>query len=93
MDESETTHSMSYAEREALKQFADRGECLADTLLMITHWMRQTQDVSFTGYASNWSEANRLTRKIEEMRNAWPLHGPRFIANGSSEWGSAVQDT
>ena len=93
MDEIEITHSMTYAEREGLKVFAVQGECLADTLIMITHWMRQTLDVSFAGYASNWIEANRRLRPIEGMRKAWPFEGARFIADGSSEWGSAIQNT
>jgi|CXWL01.1.fsa_nt_gi hypothetical protein len=89
MDESESFHAMTYAEREELKHFALRGECLADTLLMITHWMRQTQDITFTGYASNWAAANR-DRGIEAMRRQWPLAGQQLIADRSSEWGSSL---
>lgn len=80
---------MTYDEREGLKRFAQNGKCLADTLVMIAHWMRQVQDVTFTGYASNWSEANR-DRNIGAMRAQWPLTGPRFIADNTSEWGSAL---
>lgn len=93
MDEIEFTHSMTYAEREALKRFADQGECLAEALIMIAHWMRQPQDVSFTGYAENWIEANRRLRSIDAMRKVWPFQGLRFIKDGSSEWGSAIPET
>jgi hypothetical protein len=80
---------MTYVERESLKTFASRGECVADVLIMIAHWMREPHDVTFTGYASNWAEANR-GRGVEPIRKQWPLSGPRSIADGSSEWGSAV---
>ena len=89
MDEADAFHSMTYAERENLKRFAERGECLADALVMIAHWMRQSQDVTFTGYASNWAEANRA-RDIEAIRAQWPLTGSRFIADDRSDWGSTV---
>ena len=91
MDETEQFRSMKYEERETLKSFAQRRECLADTLVMIAHWMRQTQDVTFAGYAANWAEANR-SRNIEPMRKQWPLSGPRFIADNTSEWGSALPE-
>lgn len=85
-------HSMTYEEREALKSFARAGECLTDTLIMIAHWMRQTQDVTFSGYAANWAEANR-SMNIEAMRKQWPLTGPRFIADNLSDWGSALPES
>lgn len=90
MDEIDSFHSMTYAERESLKDFARRGECLDEALIMIAHWMRESQDVSFTGYASNWAEARR-TESNEPMRKQWPLRGARFIADGSTEWGSAIR--
>jgi hypothetical protein len=89
MDEIEQYHSMTYAEREALKSFAQRGECLSEVIVAIAHWMREAQDVTLTGYISNWAEANQ-SQKTAPMRKQWPLSGPRMIADGSSEWGSAV---
>ena len=80
---------MTYEERESLKAFAARGECLAATLLMISHWMRQPHEVTFAGYAANWSEAHK-SLSLDPMRKQWPLAGARFIAENSSEWGSAL---
>jgi len=82
-------HSMTYTEREALKTFAKRGECLSEVLVAIAHWMREPQDVTFTGYISNWAEANQR-EEGDPIMMQWPLNGPRLIAKGSSEWGSAV---
>lgn len=54
---------MTYIEREELKSFATscglRGDIqsLTRTLIMIAHWMRQGKPVSFTEYASQWTEA------------------------------------
>lgn len=90
MDEIGHPHSMTYIERENLKTFASNGKCLAETMIMIAHWMRQTQDVTFSGYAANWVEANMKGRSIEPMQTNWPLTSQRFIADGSSEWGSAI---
>lgn len=89
MDEEEYFHTMTYAEREGLKAFAARGECLAETLLMIAHWMPHSQDVTFSGYASNWAEANR-NQNVGAMRKQWQFTGPRFIADDSSDWGGAL---
>ena len=89
MDEIEHHQSMTYEERESLKAFAAKGECLGDALIMIAHWMRQSQEVTFTGFAANWCEASRA-RLIEPMRKQWPLAGARFIADNSSEWGSSL---
>ena len=91
MDELEHFHCMTYQERESLKSFAAKEECLSETLLMVAQWMRQPQDVSFSGYAANWAEANR-SRSIEPMLKQWPLIGARFIADNTSEWGSAVTE-
>ena len=90
MDEAEAPHSMTYAEREKLKQFARQGKCLEQTLIMISHWMRCAPDVTFSGYASNWA-ASQAGEAVSAMREQWPLIGPRMIADGSSEWGSAIK--
>ena len=91
MDEIEYPQSMTYKERESLKVFAGKGQCLAEALTMIAHWMRQSQEVTFTGFAANWCEANRL-RLIDPMREHWPHTGTRFIADNTSEWGSALPE-
>ena len=50
----------TYIEREALKSFATSCGLCGDihrftrTLIMIAHWMRQGQSVSFTEYAGRW---------------------------------------
>lgn len=80
-------HVMTYDEREALKQFARRGQNLEQTLIMLAHWMRCDIDVSFSGYAANWAAAN--TREdVSAMREQWPLTTPRMIADDSTSWGS-----
>lgn len=89
MDEVESSHSMSYVEREDLKTFAASGRELKQVLIMISHWMRVTQDVTFSGFAANWAVANQ-SLGTEAIQEKWPLRGARFIADGSSEWGSAV---
>lgn len=91
--DSAPNHSMTYAEREKLKRFAARGECLHAMLLAIAHWMREDMDVSFSGYVANWAEANKsIGPEISAILEHWPLVGDRFIANGSSRWGSAIPD-
>ncbi len=56
---------MTRTEREELKSFATQCgnagdiQSLERTLIMIAHWMRQGQRVSFTEYASQWTEAQR----------------------------------
>ena len=84
-----TEHSfqMTYDERETLKRFADAGECLADALTMIAHWMRQSAAVSLSEYAAHWAAAEQR-RDVEAMRQFWPLSTPRMIADNCSEWGS-----
>jgi hypothetical protein len=82
---------MTYEEREQLKEFARRGENLEQTLFMIAHWMRCTQDVSFSGFAANWATANR-SEAVSAILRQWPLVGDRFIADNSSEWGSAKKE-
>jgi hypothetical protein len=82
-----TLFAMSHAEREELKSFASRGECLKAMLTAIVHWMRQTPYVSFSDYVSNWAEANRNQPfDVEALRKQWPHSGPRFIATGFSDW-------
>ena len=90
MDELEVAHSMSFAEREKLKQFARGGRNLEQALIMISHWMRTDVDVTFSGYAANWAAAN--TREdVSAIREHWPLQGPRMIADNLTAWGSAVK--
>lgn len=78
---------MTYAEREALKQFADQGECLHEALLMIAHWARQRVPIPFTEYAAQWAAAESR-KDVEPMRAQWPLSAPRMIADNCSDWGS-----
>ena len=58
---------MTRTEREELKSFATQCgnagdiQSLERTLIMIAHWMRQGQRVSFTEYASQWHSANGAT--------------------------------
>lgn len=91
MEKIECPQSMTYEERESLKEFAGKGQCLAEALTMIAHWMRQSQGVTFTDFAANWCEANRF-RLIDPMREHWPHTGDRFIADNTSEWGSALPE-
>lgn len=84
MSESNPHHSMSYQEREELKAFAYRGEDLAKALIMIAHWMRQAQNVTFTKYAANWAAAN--PEGTSAIREQWPLTEKRFIADNESDW-------
>ena len=90
MDELELAHSMTFAEREQLKQFARSGRNLEQALVMICHWMRCAADVTFSGYAANWAVA-KTTEEVGAIRDQWPLQGPRMIADNSTEWGSAVK--
>ena len=93
IEEEAPSHSMTYAEREKLKSFAAAGNSLPAMLLAIAHWMREGMDVSFSGYIANWAEANRdQVWEVEAIREQWPLSGPRFIADNSSTWGSAIPD-
>lgn len=89
IDDSGPPHSMTYAEREMLKTFATEGKELAPMLLAVSHWMREDMDVSFSGYISNWADANQHL-DVELIRAKWPLIGPRFISDNSSIWGSAL---
>ena len=86
-DEDAPMHCMTYSEREKLKQFAQRGEGLADVLIAITHWMRSKQDISFSAYVANWAVA-QAKQDNSAVRTEWPLVNSRMIADGSSEWGS-----
>ena len=85
-------HCMTYSEREELKQFAQRGEDLADVLIAIAHWMRSEQDVSFSAYVANWAVA-QAKPDSSAIRTKWPLVDSRMIADGSSEWGSYFRNT
>ncbi|RQP21802.1 hypothetical protein [Piscinibacter terrae] len=90
MDDDEQKHSMTYQEREQLKQFARKGQNLEQTLIMISHWMSCGHDVTFSGYAANWAAANSRD-DVGAIRQQWPLTGPRMIADDRTEWGSAVR--
>lgn len=79
--------AMTYQEREDLKRFAANGNCLHETITMITHWMRQNEAVPFSVYASNWAAAENR-RDVSAMRAHWPLRGPRRIADNCSDWNS-----
>lgn len=91
-DEDAPMHCMTYSEREKLKQFAQRGEELADVLIAIAHWMRIEQDVSFSAYIANWAVA-QAKPDASAIRTEWPLVGSRMIADGSSVWGSYLRIT
>ena len=90
IDEAAPPHLMTYLEREALKAFARNGHSLDQALLMIAHWMRTGQDVTFSGYAANWAVANESDPR-GPLKAKWPLTAPRMIADGSSEWGSYLR--
>lgn len=89
-DAAPRAHYMTYGEREVLKNFARRGEILAEMLIMIAHWMRCDMGVSFSAYAANWAVAqvNFETPAIQEQR---PLTSPRMIADRFSTWGGYLK--
>ena len=92
----EIGQKMSYLEREQLKTFTDRcavqndTQSLQMTLRMITHWMRQEQEITFTEYASHWTaaQANREdgNHSTESMVKEWPLRGEPRIHPGYSDY-------
>lgn len=90
LDEPCPPHVMTYEERESLKAYARTGVGLDQALLMIAHWMRVAQDVTFSGYAGNWAVANEPDPN-GPLKAHWPLNGRRMIADGSSEWGSYLR--
>ncbi len=90
MEDQEFQHSMTYKEREQLKKFARQGLCLDQALIMISHWMGCGHDVTFSGYASNWAVA-QAHEDVQAIRDQWPLNEPRMIADGRTEWGSAIK--
>jgi hypothetical protein len=81
---------MTSAEREALKTFAISCDIDGDiqsltrTLVMIAHWMRQGQRVSFTEYASQWTQAQKDrddgNHSTPAMQAQWPFSGKRCIS-------------
>lgn len=87
---------MTRTEREELKSFATQCgnagdiQSLERTLIMIAHWMRQGQRVSFTEYASQWTEAQRErsdgNHSTPEMAKQWPFSGKRCISPGGSDY-------
>jgi hypothetical protein len=91
-DETPPMHCMTYAEREALKKFARTGQDLEQALVMISHWMSCSQDVSFSAYAANWVAA-QATADVPSMHQYWPLKAPRMIADNSTAWGSYLAQT
>lgn len=80
---------MSYDERERLKDFArargDAGDIqsLVATLIMISHWMRQSVGVGFHEYACQWVEAQRehagSSQSTPAMADEWPFSGEHHI--------------
>lgn len=90
MDEELIEHAMTYAEREALKDFARRGTNLEQMLVLVSNWMACGVDVTFSGYASHWAAA-RTGEDTAAIRAKWPLKGPRMIADNRSDWGSAIE--
>lgn len=89
-EENGPMHCMTYSEREQLKAFARRGECLSDLLIAIAHWMRCEADVSFSKYVANWAVAHTQS-DVSAIRSEWPLSSPRMIADGLTDWGSYRQ--
>lgn len=79
---------MTYQERELLKSF-DFGNQEKQVLIMIAHWMRQSEQIPFSLYAAHWAAADlSAPRNTSKLQEAWPLPGARMIADGFSEWGS-----
>ncbi len=78
---------MTYSEREKLKRFADKEQCLHEVITMIAHWMRQRKRIPFELYAANWSAAEQR-KDVGVMRECWPLTGERMIADNCSDWES-----
>ena len=78
---------MTYQEREQLKQFAEAGENLPETLTMIAHWMRQPKPIAFSEYAAQWAAAEQR-KDVTAMRKQWATTRPRMIADNCSDWGS-----
>ncbi|MVT02138.1 hypothetical protein CD006_05625 [Enterobacter sp. 10-1] len=69
---------------------AGDNQSLERTLIMIAHWMRQGQRVTFTEYASQWTEAQKHRKdgnqSTPEMAEAWPFRGKRCISPGGSDY-------
>jgi hypothetical protein len=82
----EPSHTMTYTERETLKDFARRGRNNDQIVILICHWMRN-HDVDFSTYAANWAAANS-SEDVSAIQKQWPLTGPRMIADDCSNWGS-----
>lgn len=77
------THSMSYEEREHLKNMPTDESSLKALPHLIAHWMRN-ENINFTLYASNWCVANEYG--TEAMRQHWPLKNARILADGATDW-------
>ncbi len=87
---------MTSLERESLKQFTADCErngdiqSLSRTLIMIAHWMRQGVRVSFTEYASQWTEAQKArtdgNHSTPAMHAQWPFNGKRCITPAHSDY-------
>lgn len=86
-------HSMCYEEREKLKSFTYYCErendtaSLARVLILIAHWFRLSEKVSFTEYASHYIAANKNTGKFgassQVMQDTWPLTQKCRIREGN----------
>ncbi|HHS9739315.1 TPA: hypothetical protein ACTW90_001690 [Raoultella ornithinolytica] len=87
---------MTCIEREEFKRFATRCGAAGDTqsleraLIMVAHWMRQRRRVSFTEYASQWTEAQKGrddgNHSTAAMADVWPFSGKRCISPGGSDY-------
>lgn len=77
---------MKYHEREYLK-WHRCGDQAHEVVMMIAHWHRQPKAVPFTDYAANWAAAE-TRRDVSKLREAWPLTGPRKIADNCTDWNS-----
>jgi hypothetical protein len=78
------TKSMSYEEREALKQlagdlsYAGKTHDLKELITMIAHWMRCSLNVTFSDYAANWADV-QTQEGVEAIRQKWPLNSAATV--------------
>jgi hypothetical protein len=81
------SHSTTYEDREALKKAAWSGKHPNLHVIAIAHWMRCDAGVSIGDYISQWAAA-RPDGEASDLKQLYPLHGPRKIADDRSDWGS-----